>query len=290
VSVALRPPRDDDAEAVAELASASSPIPVTAEEVRRSWTDPSLDPARDSRVALRGDEIVGAINVEQEGEEDVRPWLDLDALDPEAAAVLLEWGRSRAREIAAGPLLAGVWGTHAVVKAALEADGFRLRRHTDVMGMELDAEPAPPVWPNGVTVRPYEEADAAAVYEATVEAFQDTWEPLKLSLEQWLHWHPDRELWFLAVAGEELAGVVLCRREESDETRGWIAVLGVRRPYRRHGLGAALLQHALREVRAAGCTHLGLGVDSPSRTGAERLYERAGMRVEHRYDLYEHSG
>jgi hypothetical protein len=32
---------------------------------------------------------------------------------------------------------------------------------------------------------------------------------------------------------------------------------------------------------------IGLGVDADSLTGATRLYEKAGMRVERRYELWE---
>jgi mycothiol synthase len=288
VTVELRPPRDEDAAPAADLESSSSPRPVTADEVRRAWTAPGTE----ARVALRGSVVAGYAIVEQEGDEDVQLWIELHARDPEAAASLLEWARGRASELAPAhaPLLAGVWSTDAITRAALEEAGFGLRRHTNVMGMELDAEPAPPSWPPGIAVRPYEDADAEAVYESALEAFLDTWEPLKLTFEQWLHWHPDRELWFLAVADHELVGVVLCRREEFDDSIGWINVLGVRSSWRRHGLGAALLQHALGELRRAGCRRVELGVDAPTRTGAERLYERAGLQVLHRYDLYEHSG
>jgi GNAT superfamily N-acetyltransferase len=238
---------------------------------------------------MRGAAVVGSVLVEREG---AKIWLDLQARDPEAAAALLDWGCARARGLAEGPLLVstGVWSTDAVATAALESAGFALRRHTNTMGMELDAEPDPPSWPPGIAVRRYEEADARTFYDLTVEAFRDTWEPLEASFEQWEHWQPDRELWALATSGDEPVGVVLCRREESDATRGWINVLAVRRSWRRRGLGMALLLHALGELRRAGCRRAGLGVDAPSRTGAERLYERAGMRVEHRYDLYERSG
>ena len=45
-----------------------------------------------------------------------------------------------------------------------------------------------------------------------------------------------------------------------------------------HGFGA-LYDHGLRRIT--------LEVDTENRTGATRLYEKAGMRVERRYDFYE---
>ena len=53
----------------------------------------------------------------------------------------------------------------------------------------------------------------------------------------------------------------------------------MRRPWRRQGLGEALLLCSFRAFRERGYTRGTLGVDASSPTGATRLYERAGMRV-----------
>ena len=68
---------------------------------------------------------------------------------------------------------------------------------------------------------------------------------------------------------------------------GWIGILGVRRPWRRRGLGRALLLHAFHEFRARGFTEAGLGLDAASLTGATRLYESVGMHVSAQFDFYE---
>ncbi|HVM70013.1 MAG TPA: GNAT family N-acetyltransferase, partial [Gaiellaceae bacterium] len=60
---------------------------------------------------------------------------------------------------------------------------------------------------------------------------------------------------------------------------GHVSLLGVRRPWRRRGLGEALLLHSFAAFRAAGYRRGTLGVDASSPTGATRLYERVGMRV-----------
>jgi ribosomal protein S18 acetylase RimI-like enzyme len=86
-------------------------------------------------------------------------------------------------------------------------------------------------------------------------------------------------LWFLALAGDELAGFSLCRRDSTDPAAGYVELLGVRRPWRRHGLGEALLRHSFQAFRERGWTRGTLGVDASSPTGATRLYERAGMSV-----------
>ena len=69
----------------------------------------------------------------------------------------------------------------------------------------------------------------------------------------------------------------LCEAEHYE--MGWVRSLFVRRPWRRRGLGMALLQNAFREFHERGERRVGLGVDAENLTGATRLYERAGMRV-----------
>lgn len=68
---------------------------------------------------------------------------------------------------------------------------------------------------------------------------------------------------------------------------GWIFGLGVRRPWRRRGLGLALLRHCLGALYDRGKRRVGLGVDAQSPTGATRLYEKAGMSVYRRNGIYE---
>jgi ribosomal protein S18 acetylase RimI-like enzyme len=68
---------------------------------------------------------------------------------------------------------------------------------------------------------------------------------------------------------------------------GWVEILGVRKLWRRRGLGLALLLHSFHALRQNGALRAGLGVDSGSLTGATRLYKRAGMSVSREIALYE---
>jgi ribosomal protein S18 acetylase RimI-like enzyme len=87
---------------------------------------------------------------------------------------------------------------------------------------------------------------------------------------------------------EEVAGICLCRpRSYEDPDLGFINILAVRRPWRKRGLGLALLRHAFNELYRRGKRKAGLGVDAQSLTGALRLYEKAGMYVHHQFDTYE---
>jgi ribosomal protein S18 acetylase RimI-like enzyme len=94
----------------------------------------------------------------------------------------------------------------------------------------------------------------------------------------------DPSLWFIAMAGDEVAGVSLCGYYLDG---GIVNTLGVRRPWRHLGLGMALLRHSFGEFYRRGIHTVGLGVDSQSLTGATRLYERAGMHILLSYDHYE---
>jgi ribosomal protein S18 acetylase RimI-like enzyme len=83
----------------------------------------------------------------------------------------------------------------------------------------------------------------------------------------------DPALWIVARASRDVCGYVIA--------------LAVRAPWRRRGLGAALLRARDGGVLDRGRRRVGLGVDSDNATGAVRLYERAGMRVARRDDVYQ---
>jgi ribosomal protein S18 acetylase RimI-like enzyme len=68
---------------------------------------------------------------------------------------------------------------------------------------------------------------------------------------------------------------------------GWVSTLGVRRPWRRRGLGLALLQHSVHCFWQNGKQRAGLGVDAENLTGALDLYKKAGMHVHRKFNLYE---
>jgi ribosomal protein S18 acetylase RimI-like enzyme len=59
----------------------------------------------------------------------------------------------------------------------------------------------------------------------------------------------------------------------------WVSLLGVRRAWRRRGLGAALLKLSFARFRERGYKVAGLMVDSSNESNAVALYERVGMHV-----------
>lgn len=91
----------------------------------------------------------------------------------------------------------------------------------------------------------------------------------------------------LPMEDHEPVGFAICHPHSGDAELGWVRVPGVRRPWWKRGLGLALLLHAFAEFRRRGLRRGGLGVDAESITGANRLYEQAGMHVAARFDIYE---
>lgn len=287
----LRPYRDDDFEAVLELSNAHQlaafgEADYTADDLRTWLTTPYVDVERDIRVLERDGRLLGYADADPTREDPPLWWCDVK-VHPEADAHevlgrLVGWLEERA---AAGGRLR-VWGseTDTRVGEAFAALGFEPVRHSYRMEIDLANGRREPEWPEGVSVRTAAPDDHRSVYDAVVEVWRDTNDPIDETFEEWAHWHVERdsfdpELWFLAAAGDELAGFALGRQDPVDPAAGYVSLLGVRRPWRRQGLGEALLLRSFDAFRAKGFTRGTLGVDASSVTGATRLYERAGMRV-----------
>ena len=297
--VTLRSARWDDAAAVNDLFNrvanrVHGTADSTVDEVLRFWRSPRVDLDLDTVVAERPDGMLtGYADLFAEGDEHDRIWMDLRG---EPADELLRELERRAHARAGGApafLRADVPAADEDVRSALERAGYRVVRYSSRMVGELDGELPAPEWPAGVTLVPFrQERDEQRVFEVQQETFGDMWEFQPQPIEEWREWmfgeRHDPELWFLAEADGELAGVALCRTSDpGDPDMGWISVLGVRRPWRRRGLALALLRHTFREFRARGRRRVGLGVDAESETGAVQLYERAGMRATRRYETWE---
>src|SRR3990172_2139468 len=220
---------------------------------------------------------------------------------------LLHWAEQRARKaVERAPQGARVViQAHALAinQAAgelLAHCGYRLIRHSLRMVIDLNGAPPDPQWPAGITVSTFaDKGDLADLVQAVREAFKDHWGfveiPFEEEFERWKHrvdTDPDfnPSLWFLAMDGEEIAGVSLCRIKIYDDPEmGWVNTLGVRRPWRRKGLGLALLHQSFLRLYELRKQRVGLGVDAQSLTGATRLYQKAGMHPDptRQYDLYE---
>jgi mycothiol synthase len=301
VSVELRPPRRDDATGIAAaLNEFNRPAGFdldTPEEVDVWLELPSIDFERDARVALVQGRIVGYSEASDPSGEGKLVYMEVraDPAHPQAGLALFDFAEEHARELSTPGGRVKLWAPEGAEAwhRFVESRGYVVQRQSLRMFAGLEQEPPEPEWPAGVSVRTFRrEEDEQAVYELQQETFSDQRDYVPEPFEDWRHWSLresfDPELWFLAEAGGELVGVSLCRGEWSgDAELGWVSVLGVRRSWRRKGLGAGLLRHSFRELRARGKRRVGLGVAADNPTGAVGLYERVGMSVERRILWYE---
>jgi mycothiol synthase len=307
-SLTLRPLRWTDTDAVAKLiydvceADGDVTVATTAEELENTWKDGAFNVERDAFVVeTQHGRIVGY-------EEFFHPkdvYHDLDAdgyVHPQFKGLgigraLLRAVEIRAREemkLAAPDLRVFIRNTidnkdqsgHDLFKS----EGYFPVRYHWRMEIKLQEAPAPATFPNGVELRPFiKDEHAVAVWQADNEAFRDHWGSHDSTYDEWTH-HKfgrsdfDPSLWMIARDGDQIAGFSQNRFRMGI---GWIGTLGVRRPWRKMGLGLALLQHSFGEFHKRGMTTIGLGVDASNPTGATRLYQRGGMYVASEFATYE---
>lgn len=178
---------------------------------------------------------------------------------------------------------------HSDIVALLESAGYAEIRRGYEMRIALNNPVEAVAFPAGTALLPFDPArHAQAVHAAQQEAFRDHWGHAEdTPFEEWVHRlnKPsfDPTLWFVAWDGDEVAGFAQCSPSDSYPDMGYVDVLGVRRPWRRRGLGMALLRHAFHTFQSRGFARAGLGVDAQSKTNAVALYERAGMHVHRCY-------
>ncbi|MBE0690465.1 MAG: GNAT family N-acetyltransferase, partial [Anaerolineae bacterium] len=99
----------------------------------------------------------------------------------------------------------------------------------------------------------------------------------------------DPALWRIAWDGDEIAGLCFSRIVAAPDDMGWVRHLAVCRPWRKRGLGLALLTDMFATLKQRGLSRAGLGVDADNTTNAVGLYQRAGMRVEFKFVNYRKS-
>ena len=284
----IRAARMDEVDAAAELLNEHSRelhgvADQTPSELRQYWESPDVDFERDVLVAERPDgSLVGYADLGVQGKH---IWLDVRGREPESLRALMDAIEARATSKKPEAALIGYASeSDRVVRDIYDQAGYRVSRHSYRMEISLSGGVPEPEWPEGFSVRPFNPGEEERVYEAHMGSFADTWMFEREPFELWSHWFLkdsafDPSLWFLAEAGDELAGVALTRVSENEPDLGWVRILGVMPAFRQRGLGQALLRHTFAEHASRGLARVGLGVDAQNPTGAVRVYERAGMHV-----------
>ncbi|MGC9349036.1 MAG: GNAT family N-acetyltransferase [Anaerolineae bacterium] len=309
-----RPATLDDADAVVELINACSIAdrghPTTdLSEIRNDWISPYCDPQTNARLVYDGKELVGCASLWTEP-----PCVTIYAsvrVHPDdkgrgVGTYLARWAAARAWKaaVSVAPENARIAihqfrpATDADSRGLLLSEGYQDVRHGYRMLIELENPPPSPRFPDGIVMRTFDrERHMRALVRAEQEIFRDHWGYVELPFEQdlaaWEQWidndeHHDPSIWFLAMRGEDIAGVCLCRSfMVEDPEMGYVSSLGVARRWRRRGIGLAMLHHAFGEFHRRGKKRVSLDVDADSLTGATRLYEKAGMHVQRESVTYE---
>jgi ribosomal protein S18 acetylase RimI-like enzyme len=273
------------------------------------WTTPEFNLEEAARVLVNPDDkIIGYIDLWDVSKPHVVKYafgvMDPQAWDAQIFHDMLAWAEDYARSrINLAPEGTRVVLHHSLNsqdlqrKAVLEAYGYELVRHFYRMVIDMDQSSPTPAVPEGITIAPIRlEEELRDALIAVEEGFADHWGHVSHSLEESLkHWQHfietsedfDPSLWYLAKEGDQIAGVCRCSSKVTeDPDMGWVNQLCVLKPWRRRGLGLALLHTAFNEFQQRGKQRVGLGVDASSLTNATRLYEKAGMHVIRQYDAY----
>jgi mycothiol synthase len=284
----------------------------TLNQYQNVWQTPGFNLETDTLLVIAPDgSIVGYYELFDITEPHVtlRPW---GRVHPEhegkgIGTYMLNWAEKRARQAmlkapegARVTLQCGVISVNKAGAQLMEEYGMKMIRHSLRMVIDLNDRLPSPQFPAGISIRTMSRPqDDRVVVEAVRDSFKDHWgyveTPFEEDLAYWQHIMDtdeefDPSIWFLAMDADQIAGVSLCWNKVGDDPdMGWLGTLGVRRQWRKQGLGLALLYHTFAEFYRRGKPRVGLGVDAESLTGATRLYERAGMHSDpnRMYSIYE---
>jgi mycothiol synthase len=301
---ASRPAAADDLEAIVRLVDAvdvhdaglTDPV---RDELRWEWSEPRFDLARDSRVVLdaAGTLVAYADVHAHEPSVQVRAWTQVHPVHRDAGvtAAALAWIEAHGRAaVPAGrrdvPLRHGGLATDHHTGELLRERGFAHARTFRQMARPIGSAEPQPRDVEGIAFRTSEPGrDDRAIYDVENGAFRDHFGYVPFAFEEWrehLFSDPnhDPSLAFLAFDGDRAVGLNLTLIEEDI---GWVAVLGVLGPWRRRGIGRALLQRTFAELGRRGVDEVRLGVDADNADRATHLYESSGMVLRREWHIYE---
>jgi ribosomal protein S18 acetylase RimI-like enzyme len=172
----------------------------------------------------------------------------------------------------------------------LTGRGLHPIRHFWHMQIDLDGRVVPGPAPDGIEITAFEpHQDLRMIHGIIQAAFAD--DPLEMPepFDRWAEEHTtgpgyDPTLWLLARDEESPVGALTA---SAGDDVGWVDYLAVLGSHRGRGIGSALLRRSFATFAARGLARVRLNVDAENVTGATAVYERVGMRVVNRWDLWE---
>ncbi|OKH52240.1 GNAT family N-acetyltransferase [Calothrix sp. HK-06] len=296
---------DKDLLAITNLINACNEVDklddgVSVQELREEFDMPSVDKALDWQLWENEDGILigfGDLWI-TEPNEVIDGFLSI-YVQPEARGngleiEIIEWADVRMREvkIARGfpvKLRTGARSTYTERIKLLESNGFTIDRYFFRMERNMN-EPIPEAhFPNGFALRCMNgEQDVEAWVDLHNNSFIDHWNFHPITVEMLKHWLQEssyrRDLDLLATASDD-SFVAQCycyinleSNARTGRNEGHVGILGVRRGFRKIGLGRGMLLSGLQRLKQAGVDTVQLGVDADNPNGALRLYESVGFQ------------
>lgn len=221
---------------------------------------------------------------------------------PGLQEALFDWSEARSRAVAGadGAAAATYEGWAEQTRQAWLCDIFERRGYAiDTYGAgmvrpTLDGLGAVDL-PDGVEIRPVQDAQLRAIWEADREAFRDHYGQSEATESDYRRYledpHFDPSLWQVAWAGDRVVGQVrtFVDEEENDEfdrQRAYTEDISTAREWRKRGIATALITASLLDLRRRGFTEAALGVHTENPTGALRVYESLGYEIREMHATY----
>ena len=281
------------------------------EIARRCTASERLDPAKDILIATVQSEDQDEVPVDvgfaftawYTGPEDVRHYYQESYLLPEWRSrgiwhPMVRHCESRLRQKALddqiapsrGKLFAFARDTQDELIVVLEHEHYEAVRQFHNMIHDLQNIPVHPL-PPGFEVRTVVDSQLRPIWQAQHEVNQELFEynADRWTEERFQKWRESsaqhHALWQIAWEGDQVAGLVLGKIDEEenrqqDRLRGYTHSILIREPWRRRGLGRALISQCLQALKDRGINEAELGVDAINESGAFKLYTSLGYRTE----------
>jgi len=275
----------------------------TPDSVLATWEEPRFDLEEEARIVVdeEGKWIAyGAVfNTEPPYAESIIVFrIDPDYLNRGVGTLITDWAEQKALENIkkAPPKSQVVLRGSNFMKMESSSDfmvsrGFSLNRYYFRMAQSLPASQALPKQPEGIRIEPFTlRQNLKELIDCSEECMLDHWNwwtmPDDELWEDWNHRiksnpHHDPANWLLAMDGENLIGLCLTDSgTPGDPESAYIELLCIKKEYRKRGIASYLLGLALSESMKRKKKRITLHVDGSSLTGATRVYEQAGFKVD----------